>query len=153
MPWYWWPPSLAVAGMPALQIGVTVAVVEPWLPVAVLLPATLAALWWFGRLRIAVTEAELLVDDARLPRDVIAAVIPLDADGRRELLGPSADPLAFVVQRPWVRGAVQVLLDDSTDPTSYWLVSTRAPERLAAALRAGTGQAGAGDRRSQRSAG
>jgi len=58
----------------------------------------------------------------------------LDATGRRELLGPLADPLAFVVQRPWVPGAVQVMLDDPDDPTPYWVVSTRQPARLAAAL-------------------
>jgi hypothetical protein len=36
-----------------------------------------------------------------------------------------------------VPGAVQVLLDDPADPTPYWLVSTRHPERLAATLLAG----------------
>jgi hypothetical protein len=152
VPWYWWPLALAVAAVPAVQVGVTVAVVPPWLPVAVLPPATLVALWWFGRLRIAVTDAELLVDDARLPRAAVSAVIPLDADGRRELLGPHADPLAFVVQRPWISGAVQVVLDDPADPTPYWLVSARAPARLAAALRVGPEQA-ARDATPQRNAG
>ena len=54
----------------------------------------------------------------------------LDAQGRREVLGVGAHPLAFVVQRPWIGGAVQVLLDDPADPTPYWLISTRHPIEL-----------------------
>jgi len=89
---------------------------------------------------------ELRVDDARLPVRFIRAVVPLDVAGRRELLGVSADPLAFVVQRPWIGGAVQVVLDDPADPTPYWLISTRDPDRLAAALgrAGGPGQDGPG---------
>jgi hypothetical protein len=134
LPWYWWPAAVAVVGMLALQLGWTVALVDPWLPAAILLPVTVAALWWSGRLRVAVTGHELHVDDARLPLAVVADAIPLDAAGRRELLGPAADPRAFVVQRPWVPGAVQVLLDDPADPTPYWLVSSRDPDRLAGLL-------------------
>lgn len=134
VPWTWWLPALAVVGALALQLGGTVATVEPWLPTALSLPVAAAALWWGGRLRVAVTTEELQVDDARLPREVIDSVIPLDGSTRRELLGPHADPMAFVVQRPWVRGAVQVVLNDPADPTPYWLVSSHAPERLAAAL-------------------
>jgi hypothetical protein len=50
------------------------------------------------------------------------------------VLGVGADPLAFVVQRPWVPGAVQVLLNDPADPTPYWVISSRRPTQLAAAL-------------------
>ena len=45
-----------------------------------------------------------------------------------------ADPLAFVVQRPWVPGAVQIVLDDPADPTPFWVVSSRHPVRLAEAI-------------------
>jgi hypothetical protein len=58
----------------------------------------------------------------------------LTAADKRDLLGPYADPEAFVVQRPWISGAVQVRVADDADPTPYWLISTRNPERLAAAL-------------------
>ena len=65
----------------------------------------------------------------------MAKAIPLDAATKRELLGPSADPMAFVIQRPWVSGAVQVVLDDPDDVTPYWVISSRRPEDLARALR------------------
>jgi hypothetical protein len=143
VPWWWWPPALAGTGLlvasPALSLP------GPLPPVGISVPvlAVAAGLWWLGRIRVAVVGDELRVDDARLPVRWVRAVVGLDDSGRRQLLGPAADPLAFVVQRPWVHGAVQVVLDDPADPTPYWLVSTRDPDRLAAALRqAGAGAAG-----------
>jgi hypothetical protein len=145
VPWTWWPPALAVVAVLGLQVGLAVAMVPSLLPIAVLVPVAAAGLWWLGRLRVAVVGDEFQVDDARLPVDVVSQVVPLDAAGRRELMGPSADPLAFVVQRPWIPGAVQVVLDDPRDPTPYWLVSTRYPDRLAAALTtAGAGRPATG---------
>lgn len=134
VPWPWWPAALALAALLAAQVGLGAPGPVTWVPYLVLLPGTVLALWWLGGIRISVVAGELRVDDARLPVEVIADVIPLDAEGRRQLLGPSADPLAFVIQRPWVRGAVQILLDDPADPTPYWLISTKHPERLAEVL-------------------
>jgi hypothetical protein len=134
VPWWSWPPLLGVAALLAAEIGLGAPGLRTWLPYAVLLPLTVLGLWWAGRIRVAVVDRELRVDDARLPARFVADAIPLDAAGRRELLGVGADPMAFVVQRPWVPGAVQVLLDDPADPTPYWVVSSRHPDRLAAAL-------------------
>jgi DUF3093 family protein len=134
LPWWSWPPLLGVAALLAAEIGLGAPGSRTWVPYAVLLPLTAVGLCWAGHIRVAVADRELWVDDARLPARFVADVIPLDAAGRRELLGVGADPLAFVVQRPWVPGAVQVLLDDPADPTPYWVVSSRHPQRLTAAL-------------------
>ncbi|GAB1642373.1 DUF3093 domain-containing protein [Krasilnikovia sp. MM14-A1259] len=112
-----------------------------WVPFVVLFPLAAVLLVWLGRLRVAVTEEEFQVDDARLPLRVISDVVALDADGKREALGVGAHPLAFVVQRPWIGGAVQVLLDDPADPTPFWVVSTRRPVELATALLAAVREA------------
>jgi hypothetical protein len=105
-----------------------------WLPFVVLIPTAAWALWWLGRIRVVVRGDELLVDDARLPVRFVADAVALDAAGRRELLGVGAHPYAFVVQRPWISGAVQVVLNDPADPTPYWVVSSRHPVRLADAI-------------------
>jgi hypothetical protein len=133
-PWWSWPVLLGVAGVLAAEIGLGAPGLRTWVPYVVLLPLTALGLLWVGRIRVAVSDGELRVDDARLPARFVADAIPLDPAGRRELLGVGADPLAFVVQRPWVSGAVQVLLDDPADPTPYWVVSSRHPSRLTAAL-------------------
>jgi hypothetical protein len=134
VPWWAWPAALAAALLLALEIWMGASGLRAWVPFAVLLPLTVVLLIWLGRIRVAVTATEFQVDDARLPRSVIADVVALDAEGKREVLGVGAHPLAFVVQRPWVRGAVQVVLDDPTDPTPFWVVSTRHPVDLAGAL-------------------
>jgi hypothetical protein len=38
------------------------------------------------------------------------------------------------VLRPYIKTTVEITLDDPEDPVPYWLVSTRHPQRLAAAL-------------------
>ncbi len=44
------------------------------------------------------------------------------------------DARAWLLLRGWIPGVVRVRLDDPDDPTPYWLVSSRHPRRLAAAL-------------------
>jgi hypothetical protein len=134
VPWWLWPAGLAVSGLLAAEIWLGSAGLRAWVPFVVLLPLTVALLWWLGRIRVVVADGGFRVDDAELPVTVIADVVALDAAGRREVLGVGAHPLAFVVQRPWIGGAVQVLLDDPADPTPYWVVSTRRPVQLATAL-------------------
>jgi hypothetical protein len=134
LPWWAWLSGLALAAFAAAELWLGASGVRAWLPFAVLLPLTAVALWWFGRVRVAVVNDELLVDDARLPVRFVADAVALDAEGRREVLSVGADPLAFVVQRPWIPGAVQVVLNDPDDPTPYWVVSTRRPVQLAEAI-------------------
>ncbi len=129
-----WPAGLTVAALLATEVWLGGFDLPDWLPYAVAFALCALMLIRLGRLRVAVEGTEFQVDDARLPVRVVADVIPLDADGKREALGVGAHPLAFVVQRPWVRGAVQVVLDDPEDPTPFWVVSTRRPVALATAL-------------------
>ena len=83
----------------------------------------------------------LVIDVAAYWRPVLwaEAVTVLDAEARRDLLGQDAEPLAFVIQRPWISGGVRIDLDDPDDPTPYWYVSSRHPRELAAALGFPTG--------------
>jgi hypothetical protein len=134
LPWWLWLCALGVAAGLAAEVWMGAPGVRAWLPFAIFLPLTAVGLWRLGRIRIGVTGGELQVDDARLPTRFVADAIALDASGRREVLGVGADPLAFVVQRPWVGSAVQVVLNDPDDPTPYWVISSRHPVRLATAI-------------------
>lgn len=134
VPWWLWLPALALAAFLSAEVFLGGGGALQWLPYALLLPATAVALWRLGRVRVAVADGELRVDDARLPVGYIAGVTVLGPPEKRMLLGPAARPYAFVVQRPWVGGAVQVHLDDPADPTPYWVISSRRPAELAAAI-------------------
>jgi hypothetical protein len=132
--WWTWLAALAVDLIVGFEVLLGFPGMPAWLPFLVLLPATAALLLWTGRIRVTVTADEFLVDDARLPVSVIADVVALDAAGKREALGVGSHPLAFVIQRPWIGPAVQVLLDDPADPTPFWVISSRHPVELATAL-------------------
>jgi len=58
----------------------------------------------------------------------------LDAGRLRAVMGPEADARAYLCHRSWVRQGVRVEVTDPRDPTPYWLVSSRRPEELVAAL-------------------
>ncbi|GAA1770734.1 DUF3093 domain-containing protein [Luedemannella helvata] len=133
VPWWAWPAGVLLG----VVLGVELALGAPGLRGAAIAGGAalaLVALVWLSRIRVQVDPGHLRVDDANLPREFIAGAYPVDAEERRALLGVEADPLAFVIIRPWVRGTVRVDLNDPADPTPYWLISSRRPDRLAAAL-------------------
>jgi hypothetical protein len=134
VPWWLWLAGLALAAMLAAELHLGAPGVRGWLPYAVVVPLVAVGLWLLGRLRVAVGAGELIVDDAHVPVRFVSGVTVLGPAEKRLLFGPAAHPYAFVVQRPWVSGAVQVHLDDAADPTPYWVVSSRRPAALAAAL-------------------
>ncbi|HKD99313.1 MAG TPA: DUF3093 domain-containing protein [Micromonosporaceae bacterium] len=134
VPLWVWPLALAMAGFLAAEVFLGRHTAVAWIPYAVLLPATAAGLLALGRIRIRVADGELYVDDAHLPVTLVTEVNVLDAAGIRALLGPLAERHAFVVQRPWISTGVRVVLDDPEDPTPYWIVGSRRPAELAAAI-------------------
>jgi hypothetical protein len=134
VPWWAWPAAVLAGLVLAAEVWMGYSGPRAWVPFAVIPPLVVGTMVWLSRIRIAVTDGEFRVDDARLPVAVIADVVALDGDGKREVLGVGAHPLAFVIQRPWIKGAVQVLLDDPADPTPFWVVSTRHPVELATVL-------------------
>jgi hypothetical protein len=71
---------------------------------------------------------------ARIPLSLVGGVSALDAATTRAELGPRLDARAYLCLRGWIHTAVRVELVDPLDPTPYWIVSTRRPEALAAAL-------------------
>ncbi|MBA3488549.1 MAG: DUF3093 domain-containing protein [Longispora sp.] len=136
LPWWLWLAALSLAGLLAAELHLGAQGTREWLPYAIIVPLVAFGCVWMGRLRVAVTGGELQVDDARLPTRFIEGIEPLDAAARRDVLGVHSHPLAFVIQRPWISGTALVTLNDPDDPTPYWVVSTRHPEALAAAVRA-----------------
>lgn len=89
----------------------------------------------YGRLQIRVTEDRLWVGGANVEWCYVAAVRALDPVATRLRRGPEADARAFLELRPYLTQAVEITIRDEADPTPYWLVSTRQPARLAAAIR------------------
>lgn len=110
-----------------------------WLPYAVLGIVAVGALLWLSRVEIQVvgtdSDVEFLVGQAHLPASVVARTAAVPRSAKSAALGRQLDPAAFVLHRTWVGPMVLVVLDDPDDPTPYWLVSSRDPDKLIAALR------------------
>lgn len=87
--------------------------------------------------RLVVTDTSFRAGRAEVPLAVVDGVEVLSAEAMRKARGVEADARAFLVIRGWLPVGVKVRLHDPADPTPYWLVSSRRPDRLAAALRAG----------------
>src|SRR5690606_16479795 len=62
VPWLWWPAALGLAALLAAQVGLGAPGPVTWVPYLMLLPGTVIALWWLGRIRISVVGDELRVD-------------------------------------------------------------------------------------------
>ncbi|MFY1621112.1 DUF3093 domain-containing protein [Micromonospora sp. WMMD736] len=140
VPWWWWVPGLALAGLIALEVTWGVTTLPSWLPYAVLLPVAAVVLLWLGRTELRVVgsepgDIELWVGAAHLPVGVVARSAEVPRSAKSAALGRQLDPAAYVVHRAWVGPMVLLVLDDADDPTPYWLVSTRHPDRVLAALR------------------
>jgi hypothetical protein len=138
--WWVWPVCLVAS----VFLGIETTMGAPQLQIpevyAGFMVVVLAFLFLVSRIRVRVEPGadgvHQRVDDARLPVSAIGSISVVEGEQRRQLLGLDADPLAFVIQRPWIPGGVRIDLDDPSDPTPYWFVSTRRPAELAAVLEA-----------------
>jgi hypothetical protein len=131
---------MGLATIIALEVNQGARSLPDWVPFVVLFPVAGAVLLWFGRVVVRVTAtadgpAELWAGPAHLPADVIARSAAIPRSAKSAALGRQLDPAAFVVHRAWVGPMVLLVLDDADDPTPYWLVSCRDPDRMLAALR------------------
>jgi len=107
------------------EVGIVVAVVLYLGCVALLLYASPA---------IVVTDSELRAGKARLPIELVGKTESFSGDEGRLERGQRLDARAWLLIRGWVDPVLRIEILDENDPTPYWLVSSRHPGRLAAAL-------------------
>ncbi len=140
VPWWWWPLGFGLAAIIAAQVNRALweADVPPWIPYAALFVVAAGALLWLGRAEVAVVardgQVELCAGRAHLPTSVISRTAEVPRSAKSAALGRQLDPTAYVLHRGWVGPMVLAVLDDPDDPTPYWLVSCRHPDKVLAAL-------------------
>jgi hypothetical protein len=134
LPWYHWLLPLLAAGLLAAEVNMGYPGVRAWRPYLVTIPLTLLLLWRFSAAKVEVHDGELWVGEAHLPLEFAGETQIIPANLKRKVLGPAFDPAAFALHRSWVGPMVWIHVTDEQDPTPYWLISTRHPEQLVAAL-------------------
>jgi hypothetical protein len=88
----------------------------------------------YGGARVEVDDQRLRAGRAEIDRTYLGNVEALTGDDARHAFGRDCDPKAFLVLRSYISGAVRVQITDPGDPAPYWVIATRHPDRLAAAL-------------------
>ncbi len=102
--------------------------------VAVLLYGAVVAVLLFTTATIEVTGTDLQAGRARMPRNVVSRAQAFEGAEATAERGVRLDARAWLLLRGWIPGVVRIELDDPSDPTPYWLVSSRNPAALARAL-------------------
>ena len=93
-----------------------------------------AALLIWGGSSVEVADGTLRAGKAVLPLQAAGEVTPLDEAQARAMRGPRADPAAFMLIRPYLKLAVYIEVSGRPVAPPYWLVGTRHPAELAAAI-------------------
>ncbi|AEG44531.1 DUF3093 domain-containing protein [Isoptericola variabilis] len=84
---------------------------------------------------VQVVGGELHAGRAHVPARLLGELTALDdPEEMRAELGPRLDARAYVCLRAWARTGIKAVLEDPADPTPYWVVSTRRPAELVAAV-------------------
>ena len=83
---------------------------------------------------ITVTDKELIAGGARIPRTMIGEVTFYREPEATLERGQRLDARAWLLIRGWISPVVNIENLDPKDPTPYWLVSSRHPDQLDAAL-------------------
>ena len=81
-------------------------------------------------LKIELKAEWLHVGKAEIEIAFISKVSTLNSEQMRQARGAQLDPAAFLALRFWVSTGIKIEVSDPRDPTPYWLISTKAAEKL-----------------------
>ncbi|PUA79655.1 DUF3093 domain-containing protein [Nocardioides currus] len=136
VPLRWWVQGTMLVATLWLALVVAVPETVAWTVTGLALALMAGLFGAYGAARISVDGDELRAGRAHISTRHVGAVTALDADGMRLQAGRDADVRAYLLLRPYLKRGVRVDLTDPADPAPYWLLSSRRPERLVAALMA-----------------
>ncbi len=83
---------------------------------------------------IEVTATQFIAGRARVPLTLVGSATAHHGEDARLERGQKLDARAWLLIRGWIDPVVRISLTDPNDPTPYWLVSTRRPAAVIAAL-------------------
>ena len=142
-PWWWYLVAVGVSALLALEFAVAISGWVAWAPFAILLPAGVLIVRRLSSGSLAVDGATLRAGERSLALAEVEQAIDLSPTELRRLVGRHSDPLAHTYIRSWIGPGVQLVLRPPADPQPderypepYWVVSTRHPDRLLAAVAA-----------------
>ena len=142
VPLAWWllaMPSALILGA-TLYAGLT----GPWpvIIMAILVAGCAVLLITMGLGTLEVRDGTLRAGKDVLPLTAVSEVVCLDEKQTTRLRGPLADPAARLYSRPYLKESVYLVVAPPSPAGPYWLIGTRHPAELAAAVERCRVQAG-----------
>lgn len=134
VPIRWWAQGTMLVASLWLAVIVAVPGAVAWAVTGAAVALMTTLFLTYGAALVSVEDGWFRAGRARVELRFVGEVVPLDAETTRLVAGRDADARAYLLLRPYRKKAVKVSLRDPADPTPYWLVSTRRPDALAAAL-------------------
>jgi Protein of unknown function (DUF3093) len=135
VPLAWW--LLAVPTVLILGATLYAGLAEPW-PVIIMtgfVAGCAASLITLGLATVEISDGKLRAGKALLPLTAVSEVVILDEKQTTRLRGARADPAANLYSRPYLKESVYLAVDPAAASTApYWLIGTRHPAELAAAV-------------------
>ncbi|HEX6447341.1 MAG TPA: DUF3093 family protein [Streptosporangiales bacterium] len=138
VPWWWWPLAVVVIALLGAEIHIGLGWVVAVVTYAVL-AASVVVLLLRHSVRIGVHDGVLTAGRFRVPVADVTGARVIDREHVRPLLARSPDPTAVVLVRGYLSRVVYLTVDTEAGG-SYWLLSSRHPDELAAAAFCETGR-------------
>lgn len=136
VPLRWWAQGVMLVASLWLAMIVSLPLVLAWVLTGVALAALAGLMLGYGSARIRVADGQLFAARARIDASYLGPAVALDPGETIRVRGVDADARAWLLLRPYLKRSVKVTIDDPDDPAPYWLLSTRHPTELAAAVTA-----------------
>lgn len=134
VPLRWWVQATMFLASIWLAFIVALPPAVAWGAAGVLTVGVVSLFVGYGAARVRVADGVLHAGRANISVDLLADPVALDSETTRRLAGRDANARAYLLLRPYLRRAIKVTVTDPADAAPYWLVSTRRPEELCAAL-------------------
>jgi len=134
VPVSYWLLSVPVIALLGAELFVGFSVLVAALVYAAFIAVVGGFLLAWSAVRVEVTGHALVAGGDTLLLSEVDEVLALDEEQSALLRGPKADPAAHLLLRPYLKRAVYIKLTDSAAGVPYWLIATRRPAELAAAI-------------------
>jgi Protein of unknown function (DUF3093) len=134
VPLAWW--LLAMPTVLILGATLYAGLAEPW-PVIIMASLAVgctALLITMGLGTVEIRDGALRAGHSVLPLTVVSEVVGLHEKQTALLRGPRADPAAHLYSRPYLKESVYLAVNPASVAAPYWLVGTRHPAELIAAI-------------------
>lgn len=120
--------------IPSVTILLTPFNVDGGVIAGVISYAAIATIFLVSSRLLEIRGNRLFAGRASIPLEHLGTMQILDSHELKLALGRRLDARAFLATSGWIHKGVKIEITDDNDPTPYWVITTRVPEKLVATI-------------------